>query len=451
MKPAAVHLVADAEVQPRPGSASPPAPPDDALFFTAADELRARHPLGPAVATGLPSLDESLEGGFRSGTHVVLVGPPESGKTTFATHSVARWLDSSADARALVYARDEAPGASVNRLGQRLGFDRAALRRNDPEVCEQAAAALEERWGPRLQFLDPFRAPLDVLVLKAAELRAAGPTVVLVDSLQVARTEAGERAGSQKDRVDAAMAVGSELASRGDLVLSLSQSSRAGYAEPKNGRDPRAEGSGSAGIEFNADLLLGFTSKAEDDPSAPRTVTVRKGRGGLAKATVSFVIDRETTIVREVDRDATDEAEAQAAAARLRPCQDAILAELRKAAAAGERRSGRALEAAISGNGSLIRAALKALVIVGEVFFEEGPRRAILYYLPTGKPVRPSASECVPDALADDAGRECVLRPYPEGEGRTQRTQSTGRKRGRKSTSASGEDGRTQDDPGGLP
>lgn len=386
------------------------------LFFTAADELRQRSPLGPAVPTRLPTLDKFLEGGFRSGTHVVLVGPPEAGKTTFAGHYAVSWLDASVIHAVLVYAKDEAPVAFINRLAQRLGFDRSALRQHDPETCARAAEALEERWGIRAQFLDPFRAPLDALLEKAAEMRRSGPLLAVVDSLQVAQTIAGAKASNGKEKIDAAMAVGSELASRGDLVLSLSQSSRAGYAEPKNGRDPRAEGSGSAGIEFSADLLLGFASKAEDDPTAPRTVTLRKGRGGLAKGTVSFVVDRETTTVREVDTGATDEAEQHAAKEKLRPYREAILSFLRKAAATGEPQSGRKIEIGVPGKAAQIRTALKALVLDQEVFFEEGPRGGLHYYLSgTASHRVPPRPDLVPDEVDDDSRTDRVPRPSPVG------------------------------------
>lgn len=390
--------------------------------FTPADHLRDRRPLGPAVSTGLPTLDEFLEGGIRPG-HVVFVGAPETGKTTFVTSILARHLDSSPDAQALVYVRDEDPGAFSNRLAQRLGFDRTKLRQNDPATCEAAAEALEARWGLRIRMLDPYVQPLDVARLKAAAMRAKGPLLVLVDSLQVAVTEAGSRAASQKDRIDAAMGLGSELASHGDLVVSLSQSSRAGYADPKSGRDPRAEGSGSAGIEFSADLLLGFRSKAEDDPTAPRTVTVLKGRGGLGKGTVSFVIDRDTAIVREVDRGAAEEAEQHAAAAKLRPYQDAVLAELRKAAAGGEKRSKNYLEQHVPGGASQIRAALKRLVISGEVFVEEGPRGALLYYLPraTSSDLVSPRLDLVSDEVADDPSDDLVSSSLPLGETRSKR------------------------------
>lgn len=390
------------------------------LYFTPAENLRSRRPLGPAVPTGLPTLDEFLEGGLRP-CHAVLVGPPESGKTSFAAHLAARHLDSSPNAQLLVYVRDEDPGAFVNRLAQRVGFDRAALRQNDPETCKAAAEALEARWGDRIQMLDPYASPLDVARLKAAEMRAKGPLLVLVDSLQVAVTEAGSRAASQKDRIDAAMGFGSELASHGDLVLSLSQSSRAGYADPKNGRDPRAEGSGSAGIEFNADLLLGFKSKADDDPTAPRTVTVLKGRGGLGKGTVSFVIDRGTAIVREVDRSAADEAEQHAAAAKLRPYQEAVLAELRKAAAEGKKRSKNYLEGHVPGGTSQIRAALKRLVVSGEVFVEEGPRRSLDYYLPTSPHLAPPRLDLASGDVADDAPDDFASSPPPLGEAKSER------------------------------
>lgn len=388
--------------------------------FTPADHLRSRRPLGPALPTGLPTLDELLEGGLRPG-HVVLVGPPEAGKSSFAAWLAARHLDSSPYACALVYARDENPGAFVNRMAQRDGFDRAKLRQNDPATCEAAAAALEARWGDRLQLLDPYVQPLDAARAKAAAMRAKGPLLVLVDSLQVAVTEAGSRAASQKDRIDAAMGLGSELASYGDLVLSLSQSSRAGYAEPRNGRDPRAEGSGSALIEFAADLLLGFKSKAEDDPTAPRTATVMKGRGGLGKGTVSFVIDRETTVIREVDRDAADEAEQHAATAKLRPYREAVLAELRKAAAAGEKRSKNYLEQRVQGRATLIREALRQLVSAGEAFIDEGPRGALLYYAAsTSSHLVPPRPDLVRDEVDEDPSVDLVPPSRPIG-GRGQR------------------------------
>lgn len=383
-----------------------------ALTFTPAEDLRSRRPLGPAESTGLPTLDEYLEGGLRPG-HYVLVGAPESGKTSFAGHLVAQHLDSAPDALALVYARDEAPGAFINRMAQRHGFDRTKLRQNDPETCEAAAEALAGRWGDRLLLLNPYVQPLDAAREKAAEMRAAGRLAVVVDSLQVADTLAGRRASSLKDRIDAAMSFGSELASHGDIVLSISQSSRAGYADPKNGRDPRAEGSGSAGIEFNADVLLGFKSKAEDDPSAPRFVTILKGRGGLAKGTVAFVIDRETAIVREVDRDAADEAERHAEDTKLRPYREAVLEELKKATAAGEKRSKNYLEQRVQGRAVLIRAALKSLVADGEVFVDEGARGALLFYAATSSHLVPPRPDLVPDEVdAPPSSTSSLVPPY---------------------------------------
>ena len=38
------------------------------------------------VKTGIPGLDELLDGGFTRGSCVLLCGPPGSGKTTFGLH-----------------------------------------------------------------------------------------------------------------------------------------------------------------------------------------------------------------------------------------------------------------------------------------------------------------------------------------------------------------------------
>jgi replicative DNA helicase len=384
--------------------------------FTPDEELAGRSPLGPAVATGLPTIDDCLDGGLRSRLHVVLVGAPEAGKTTFAAHVAARWLDASPGHRVLVYARDETPFGFDNRIAQRLGFDRLKLRNGDSETCKAAARALAERWGRRIVHLDPFASHLDELLPEAEALRERGPLLVIVDSLQVAPTVAGEGAASQKERIDAAMDVGATLRDRGDLVLSLSQSNRSyAAAETKDARDPRAEGSGSAGIEFNADALFRFTAKANATAETPKTLSILKSRGGMGKVTVSFMIDRATAVIHELDSDSMAEEELHVASEKLRPVREAIVAALRKAGVGNEKASGAWVEAHVTGKRDRIREALRSLVGDASVFFKEGPRGSHVYQLSSH--LAPPRPDLAPGAVTKGRSATSPLAPPPLGGG----------------------------------
>ena len=83
-----------------------------------------KRPAAGRLATGVPGLDEMMDGGIPAGDAVMVAGPTGTGKTTFATHFVAQ--GDRDGARAVIAVFEEYPERYLARA-KRLGMDLPAM------------------------------------------------------------------------------------------------------------------------------------------------------------------------------------------------------------------------------------------------------------------------------------------------------------------------------------
>jgi circadian clock protein KaiC len=118
------------------------------------------------LATGVPGLDEMTGGGIPAGDVVLLTGPAGSGKTTFATHFIARGLSDGENCVVAVF--EEYPESYL---------ERAKTVSND-------LASMVERGRLAITYLRPLDLSVDEML---AEIQSAvervGATRVVIDSL----------------------------------------------------------------------------------------------------------------------------------------------------------------------------------------------------------------------------------------------------------------------------
>lgn len=210
---------------------------------------------GDRYPTGLPALDEKLEGGLLRGRLIVFQGKPGIGKTMLATQ-VALELGKKC-AVAAFFADEGIEGAAV-RMGQQLGVARDRMIAGDGR---QEAAEILTGTHPFFRLLNPA---LDTSTLEFAyesfdELAPKELTrVFLLDSAQVIRA-AGSDEAQRRDAVRALMVAARDLTLKYQAItLMVSQVSRGAYRSKKEDEriDPLAAGLESSGIEFMADAIF---------------------------------------------------------------------------------------------------------------------------------------------------------------------------------------------------
>lgn len=291
----------------------PAAPP----VYSLADVARTRLYLGPPVATGFEKLDWATRGGLRRGSWIVIGGSPDAGKTTLGInigmhHAAAGGLVG-------FLAIDEDMARVVERVGQARGFDRDELGADDPTARDELASQLDGLSNVML-----FDGEDHTVESAAAALieRAQGRTCMLmVDSIQTARSEflAGDE--TDKVRVDRTVKACKRAAARGLIVLAISELNRSAYAnaDPTKRVDDLASFKESGSVEYGAPVAFVMRSVKGTPDEVDITFAKNKLRGPDVPAGYCFRLrlDRPRATFHAAEMPAPVDREAQTAAAAV--------------------------------------------------------------------------------------------------------------------------------------
>jgi KaiC/GvpD/RAD55 family RecA-like ATPase len=218
--------------------------------------------LGPRIATGFRSLDKWTGGGIPCGTLVVLLAPPNVGKSSLAAH-LAHVMEAYGGCACVYFAADEAARGIYLRIGQMMGFERDDLEaEGDFGAARRAAYAARARDPSRkLAIINPYvdgAATVEAAHAALLDFAADRPRVMFVDSLQSASFDVDAGVDIVRERIDARLKQCVGIARTGTTVVLISEMPRAAYANRGSSaeRDPIAGGKESGGIEFRSDLQL---------------------------------------------------------------------------------------------------------------------------------------------------------------------------------------------------
>ncbi|UJR79861.1 RAD55 family ATPase [Sandaracinus amylolyticus] len=256
---------------------------------------------GERVPFGITTLDVAIRGGLVPGSFVIVIGAPGAGKTTLVVQ-VAR--ERFADGHAVaILAADESANGLLIRWGQSLGIRREDLERADDDARTVLAEAVD---SDRLVLVDAAEerdATVDAVAERLAALAkdTGRPGLLIVDSLQTARSITSEAAESPREKVNAVIdTLRNAARAHGLLILATSEMARSGYrggGVPNS--DPLASGKETGAIEYQCDVLLALTTPK----GKPSTIDalVPKSRLGGTGTTFRLEIDHARASVSEVD------------------------------------------------------------------------------------------------------------------------------------------------------
>lgn len=320
--------------------------------------LVGRRNVGERFSTGLPCLDEKIEGGLHAGTLTIVQGKPGIGKTMLATQIVLELAHKCAVA--VLYADEGMPGAAV-RIGQQLGIDRARMLSGEGATLAREAI----NGSPFFRFLDPSR-PESTVEFLFEQFDCIAPKglqrVYLVDSAQVVRSSKTTSRQDRRQAISALLVELRDLAMRfRAIVVVVSQVGRGSYRSKNEDEraDPLAAGLETSSIEFMADLILHLDGKPTKDSPQVKLICPKSRMG--VENTFSLTMAMDYPRARFVAVDAAA-AEADAAIARtdaLRAIVQDILVALRDFPSGA---SGRELEREVEARAFDVRAALKLAV-----------------------------------------------------------------------------------------
>jgi archaellum biogenesis ATPase FlaH len=274
--------------------------------------------------TGVPGLDERLEGGLYAGSMTILQGKPGIGKTMLATQ-IALYLSKTC-AVACLYADEGMQGAAV-RIGQQLGVPRADLMSGGG--VEQAAAALAA--APFFRFLDPSRqeSTVEYLFQQFDKMAPQGmQRVFLVDSAQVVRSSKVNVKLDRRQAISTLLVELRELALRYKaIVLVVSQVSRGSYKSKNEDErsDPLAAGLESSSIEFMADLILHLDGKPTRENPVVKVICPKNRLSIDGPFTFELAMDFPRARFLEPDQAAIDHDAAIAREIAMRPVLQEIV------------------------------------------------------------------------------------------------------------------------------
>lgn len=263
---------------------------------TAAEATLALLNEGPIrrLETGLESLDKATRGGPMFGKSLALGGAPNAGKTTLAVqlaHRAAR----KGYAVAIHCADVDDREAVCTRIGQAEGMKLADLEARDPAALRDLARLLAEEL-PRLIIhdQDEDEVYLEATISALVAILNGGPGVLVVDSIQKARSRLGSDAETEAQIVQSNVSVLKAAAKKHKLlVIFTSELSRGAYRSRRtveNCTDISAF-KHSGDIEHFAFVALVLRSTA--DSERPLTgVVIAKNKRGISDAPFTMLHDR---------------------------------------------------------------------------------------------------------------------------------------------------------------
>lgn len=263
---------------------------------TPAERARSLGTHGARLPTGFPTLDNAMRGGFMPARLNVIGGAPGAGKTSFIVQ-LAREYERKGHPVAIL-AADEEANALLVRWGQQDGLSRDALEMGDETALSRLATSLDDS-GLMLVDADEERATVNDVVEELARRSSQKTGVLLVDSVQKARTRDPGQDTNARDKIDTTVAVLSAAAKQHRfLVIATSEVTRSSYAGYQRSVEDLAAFKESGGIEYAASvaLVIRCSPRAEN----LFEVTVPKNRHG-AKTPFWLEFDTERATFREVD------------------------------------------------------------------------------------------------------------------------------------------------------
>lgn len=247
------------------------------------------------MPTGIATFDEATRGGLRSGRIVIVGGAPGAGKTTFCVQLARHYLQ--AGHAVAVLGCDEDANGLLIRWGQQLGLDRADLERGDRSACNELALGVgglllvdqDEDAGATVETV------AERLAAMAATAGCAG--VLVVDSVQTARTTANDAEGIRERTTQTVEVLKAVAKIHGLLVLATSEMARGNYrGGGERATNALASFKESGGIEYGAAVALALASVSGDCVD----VEIVKNRLGR-KLGFRLRLDHERAIFHEVE------------------------------------------------------------------------------------------------------------------------------------------------------
>jgi replicative DNA helicase len=249
------------------------------------------------ATTGFKRLNDVLSGGIEDGRLVVVLGAPNTGKTTFV-HQMSDHI-ANAGRPVLYVTSEDSPSALFAKTLARLGGIpyTAVLKGWETEraaINSALAAQVDRASCTRLRYLDASNG-IDMLTIreKAAahfasfpQEQGGGPGVLVVDYLQRIARAVKSRGNLSADLREVVTMVAEQLRALAcDLhcgVIAIASQNRAGYTRGDNGSMASAKESGD--IEYTCDVLMALSEDKDRKKAVshltPISLFVDKNRQG---------------------------------------------------------------------------------------------------------------------------------------------------------------------------
>jgi replicative DNA helicase len=239
------------------------------------------------AATGFTRLNEVMSGGIEDGRLVVVLGAPNTGKTTFV-HQMSDHIANSG--RPVLYVTSEdSPSALLAKTLARIGeLQYTAVLKGWEKERAKIDAALAQQFervsSTRLRYLDASNG-IDMLTIreKAAahfanypQEQGGGPGVLVVDYLQRIARAIKSRGNVSADLREVVTMVAEQLrALAGELhcgVIAIASQNRAGYTRGESGSMASAKESGD--IEYTCDVLMALGEDKDRKKAVPHLTPI---------------------------------------------------------------------------------------------------------------------------------------------------------------------------------
>lgn len=269
----------------------------------------AGHPIPERrIPTGIPTLDTALGGGIPIDSVCLILGPPGSGKTSFAVQ-IATDAALTGDFIAYFALKDEGVRGGSVRMAQNIGLDRKKVEAGDVATLGEYAI----RYGPgKLRVSDPDEADflLETVVEQMRDETPQGKIPILVaDSVQKLPTFMDDQFEAMRFKIAYVMELFRRSAKNFFTpIFAISHVVRASYRNKKSEENIKGLGAGAEGsdIERAADVVIFFEGRTVEGV----TLTVEKNRiGNGSLPTIKLQYDLATARFMEIDTEATAEEE----------------------------------------------------------------------------------------------------------------------------------------------
>lgn len=268
-----------------------------------------KQPTPARIVTGVTTLDEASGGGLACPRLLVFGGAPGACKTSFAVaiaHHAAR-----AGFPSAIFASDEGKEGVALRIAQREGLIAAQLRDGEGNdgVRRVAWELAAKKFADLPMMVDDGTEDYVTVEYMAdwlAKGARGGPSVLVVDSIQTARTEERREDETVRARVDAMIRALKRIVKRHNvMVIAISEVGRAWYRSKSEQINPLAAFKESGGIEYAAETAMVFSHV--DDDEHLFDIVMPKNRG-YERRPFRLELDRQRMTFREVPLpDATGE------------------------------------------------------------------------------------------------------------------------------------------------